>query len=313
MKGTQSKITIVIPVRNREGLVGRTLDSIGRQTLRPLDVVLIDNCSTDNTLTVLQEWAQSVEGPDFRVSVVEECRPGAAQARNRGLECVETEWTMFFDSDDQMGASHVERVVREIEKYSEIELLGWDVGYVRLDGTEKVLPFEIGDLRAHNILHGSLSTQRYCARTELFRRAGGWNPEVRIWDDIELGERLLKLVSSSGLRKLREKSAVTVYQQADSISGLGDTERVDRCMHALQVMHAAGAREEILGLKMSVLAGDCRRAGMTEWRGILRDALGRQVCARNRILLRLAYFIKGFGIPGSARIVYPFLRKSSPK
>ena len=49
--------TIIIPVYNREALVQRTLDSVLAQTHRPLQLVLVDNCSTDGTLQVLQQFA----------------------------------------------------------------------------------------------------------------------------------------------------------------------------------------------------------------------------------------------------------------
>lgn len=50
------ELTIVIPVYNRAGIVGRTLESVQRQTLRPLRVVLVDNNSTDATPEVLRAW-----------------------------------------------------------------------------------------------------------------------------------------------------------------------------------------------------------------------------------------------------------------
>lgn len=50
----KAKLTIVIPVKNRAGIVDATLDSVHKQRLRPLDVVLVDNASTDDTLSVLQ-------------------------------------------------------------------------------------------------------------------------------------------------------------------------------------------------------------------------------------------------------------------
>ena len=64
----KAKLTIVIPVKDRAGIVDATLDSVHKQRLRPLDVVLVDNGSTDGTLAVLQAWKEHCEGPGFRVT-----------------------------------------------------------------------------------------------------------------------------------------------------------------------------------------------------------------------------------------------------
>ena len=101
-------ITIVMPVRDRASVVGRTLESIERQTFRPLSVVIVDNGSTDITPEIVEKWRRRVDGDDFKVTVVTEPRPGASAARNRGLREVESEYVMFFDSDDEMLPRHVE-------------------------------------------------------------------------------------------------------------------------------------------------------------------------------------------------------------
>ena len=53
---TDNGLTVVIPVRNRENLVIRCLDSVKRQTLRPLNVIVVDNGSTDGTWKAVEGW-----------------------------------------------------------------------------------------------------------------------------------------------------------------------------------------------------------------------------------------------------------------
>ena len=95
-------ITIIVPVYNRAHLVGATLDSIAAQTLRPIHLVLVDNNSQDNTLKVLLDFKKRHQSDDFKVTVLQETRRGAAAARNCGLQEATTEWVVFFDSDDIM-------------------------------------------------------------------------------------------------------------------------------------------------------------------------------------------------------------------
>ena len=126
MENMKSLITVVIPVRDRAGVVGRTLDSVAAQTLRPFSVVLVDNGSTDGTRAVLDRWQRemSAVGPD--VTVISEPRPGACAARNAGLAVVRTPWVMFFDSDDVMLPGHLARAVAVALRNPAASVIGWD-------------------------------------------------------------------------------------------------------------------------------------------------------------------------------------------
>ena len=115
-------ITIIVPVYNRAHLVGATLDSIAAQTLRPIHLVLVDNNSQDNTLKVLLDFKKRHQSDDFKVTVLQETRRGAAAARNCGLQEATTEWVMFFDSDDIMAPDLLESYARAVEKHADAEM-----------------------------------------------------------------------------------------------------------------------------------------------------------------------------------------------
>ena len=185
------EITVVIPVYNRAGIVGRTLDSLAAQTWRPLRVVLVDNNSADGTLDVLHRWQDEVESPGFEVEVISESRPGACAARNAGLARVETPWTMFFDSDDVMLPRHIEQAMLAARRCPRAGVVGWQRLIRRLDGTPMMRGFAVRDAVFNNLMHSTFSTVNYMARTELFRRAGGWDESVSMGDDVHLGHRIL--------------------------------------------------------------------------------------------------------------------------
>lgn len=187
----QPRVDIVIPVYNRAGVVTATLDSVAAQTARPLRLILVDNNSTDDTVEVLQRWKEARATEDFRVDIISEKKPGAAAARNAGLDRVTAPWIMFFDSDDLMRPVHVERALKVADSHPEADIVAWDFIYRTADGREHRRPFIMSDMLYNNIMHSSFSTQRFMARTELVRRVGGWLPEGRMFDDCELGVRLL--------------------------------------------------------------------------------------------------------------------------
>lgn len=169
----KAQITIVVPVRNRGGIVGRTLDSIVSQSHRPLAVVLVDNGSTDNTVEVLRAWKATHEIAGLEITLLEEPMPGACRARNRGLTAVKTPYVMFFDSDDVMSPTHVERAVKCLKENPDADIVGWDVDCVMLDGSTRRLIFTRGNHLYSHLFHAGISTQRYVCRTEFVRRVGG--------------------------------------------------------------------------------------------------------------------------------------------
>lgn len=90
-------VSVIVPVYNRAHLVAKTLDSILAQTYPLVEVVTINDGSTDNTLMVLQTYA--ADYPD-RVLVIDQPNTGQVRARNHGLLKARGEYIAFLDSDD---------------------------------------------------------------------------------------------------------------------------------------------------------------------------------------------------------------------
>lgn len=185
-------ISIVIPVYNRARIVERTLQSVLAQEYRPLQVVLVDNDSSDDTLAVLNRWASAHEAPDLEVKVVSESYHTAGAARNKGASVATGEWLVFFDSDDEMHPSLVSRYAGEVEKArGEIDIVSTGASLRYADGTSQSLPFHNADIMAVQILNSQLATQRYMVRASYFHERGEWNVHCPVWNDWELGIRLL--------------------------------------------------------------------------------------------------------------------------
>ena len=94
-------VGVVIPMYNRRDLICRCLDSVKAQTWRRLEVVVVDNNSTDDSVAVVRDWCErhqvTADTPDFRFKLLSESKPGAAAARNKGLEAITSEHILFFD------------------------------------------------------------------------------------------------------------------------------------------------------------------------------------------------------------------------
>lgn len=231
------EVSIIIPVYNRANVVQATLDSVLAQTYRPLQVVLVDNCSTDDTLQVLETFRK--EHPSLNIVITQEERHTAGAARNRGFEEATGEWVLFFDSDDQMGPGLVASYVRKIERANKrgkaLDLISARSTLVFPDGSKRQAPFHKRDLFAQHILHGQLATQRYAVRREFFTSTDGWNINLPGWNDWELGLRLL--LARPHVAYLGGKSQVVInHNGADSITGTEFHSRRGQWEHVIDIM-----------------------------------------------------------------------------
>jgi|GEM_PF-277444 len=217
---TTPLVSIVIPVYNRATVVGETLDSVVAQTYRPLQLILVDNDSSDDTQQVLTDWAAAhADDPQLQVEVTHEARHTAGAARNAGAAQAQGEWLMFFDSDDLMHPQLVERYMRCIDRHNGEIDLAMVRGTLELpDGSTQSLACRKRDILAVHLLHGQLATQRYIVRRSLFEAVDGWNIDLPGWNDWEMGVRLL--LAGARVARVGRKSLVTVrHSGTDSITG----------------------------------------------------------------------------------------------
>ena len=298
-----ARLSIIIPVYNRESIVLRTLESVERQTLRPLKLILVDNGSKDGTLAVLEQWRQEHAAPGFEVEVYTEHVPGACAARNKGLAVADTEFVMFFDSDDEMTPGHARDMLEGLERPSRPDIVGRDVSICFPKGV-KIKRFYTSNVLWHNLMQGSMATPMYAARTELFRRAGGWDNSVMAWNDIELGTRLLVL--SPRIEKTGGASGVLVHPTEQSITGTRLSTHPAYRPHSLDTIESSlklPRQRRFVRLRRAHLAGIYGAEGAAaEAEKLLGVALAGEPSAFYRLLFRLTAALTRRRIPGALRL-----------
>jgi len=114
------KISYIISTRNRSKSLIRCLASVGKLSYPDWEIIIVDNGSTDNTITIIREFQSNSSVP---VKLVEEPRPGVSYGRNAGIRASEGEIIAFSDDDCYPASDFLENIFSVFEKEN-------DVGYV---------------------------------------------------------------------------------------------------------------------------------------------------------------------------------------
>lgn len=90
------KVSVIIPVYNAERHINQCLDSLLNQSLKEIEVICVDDGSTDSSVQIIKEYTEK----DGRVKLVQQKNSYAGVARNNGMQIAAGEYMMFLDSDD---------------------------------------------------------------------------------------------------------------------------------------------------------------------------------------------------------------------
>lgn len=101
-----AKISVIIPVYNVAPYLAKCLDSVLAQTMSDIEVICVNDGSTDNSGKILQDYAAK----DRRVKIINQNNQGISAARNAGLKVVQSDYVMFVDSDDYIAADMTEKL-----------------------------------------------------------------------------------------------------------------------------------------------------------------------------------------------------------
>lgn len=101
------KISVIVPVYNVENYLGRCVDSLLKQTYRDLEIILVDDGSTDRSGGICDEYAQK----DGRIRVLHKENGGLSDARNAGMQLAKGGFLAFVDSDDLVAPGMYERML----------------------------------------------------------------------------------------------------------------------------------------------------------------------------------------------------------
>ncbi len=191
--GPTALVSVIVPTFNYAQYVGDCIRSVMQQTFTDVEIIVVDDGSTDDTEAVIA----ALNAPRLRY-VRHEKNRGQAAARNTGMEIARGEYVSFLDADDSMRRDNLSKKVEILERYPNVALVHSAVESVDEHGNpvlRRTSTRKNGDVRVErlfpNILYGnSIVHSSVLARRKAIDEVGGWDPELRYADDWDLWLRL---------------------------------------------------------------------------------------------------------------------------
>jgi glycosyltransferase involved in cell wall biosynthesis len=176
------KVSIIIPTFNAADTIHIALESLMNQTMRNLEILVVDDCSTDNTAEVVENYAAR----DRRIKlIVKEKNEGAYMARNKGLQYVTGDFITVHDSDDWSHSEKIEKQLLALLK--DTKKVGSISYWVRV--SDDLTPLNPNPLLNPKFL--IMNSSSLLIRKEVFEKLGGWD-SVRVAGDTEFIYRIMK-------------------------------------------------------------------------------------------------------------------------
>lgn len=133
---SSAEVAVIIPAHNRSDLLAITLKNVVAQTHRDLDIIVIDDASSDDTPAIISEWLNQ----DSRIRTQRFGEPGGAcRARNAGLGMTEAPYICLLDSDDLMHPDKVAMQLDELRKEADLDAIVCQMAHFEHDPNEAEL------------------------------------------------------------------------------------------------------------------------------------------------------------------------------
>lgn len=186
------KVSIVIPVYNAEKYLCKCLDSIFVQTLKEIEVVCINDSSTDNSLDILCEYREK----HHNMVVITQKNAGSGRARNVGINVAEGKYLMFVDPDDFLASDDAVETLYKAAEENHVAVCGGSMVHFIVSKNVIQRRFETEKegmtcFRNYPFPHAH---QRYIIQKELLVKNGIYYPDYRRGQDITFTAKMLNAV-----------------------------------------------------------------------------------------------------------------------
>lgn len=307
-------VSTIIPVFNRPRLLEEAVGSVLAQTYRPIEIILVDDGSTDETPAVIEEIRRDLP-KQVRVVTMDNAGPGCA--REAGRQIARGEYIQYLDSDDLLLARKFELQVQGLSRHPECKVAYGMTRYRHMDGSVEPSPWKRTGERIANMFPSFLESRWWDTPNPLYRRsicdvAGPWS-NFTVEEDWEYDCR----VAAVGAPLFYVPHYVCEVRDHDDHRLCRDRENADvRARNRLEAhkriyghARSAGIDEwfpemQHFARECFLLARQCGAAGMpleaAEFFDLSRVASGKcRRVSRDMSLYRIGVAVLGWGLMGS--------------
>ena len=221
------KVSIVIPVYNREKYLGIAVDSVLRQTYQDWELIISDDGSIDGTLDIAQQFALE----DDRIRVLTAEHKGAVHALIAGFGAARGEFIGQLDSDDLLEPPTLELTVKALD--DDIECGMVYTNYVDIDangqkqrpGHRCCIPYS-----GERLLTDFMTFHFRLIRRSIYEKIGGFNPQFNNIEDYDLCLRLSEVTT---IKKINDYLYQYRFHPDSTKATMNNSERIELCVEAV--------------------------------------------------------------------------------
>lgn len=208
------KVSVLMPAFNAEKYIAGAIESVLGQTYNNIELLIIDDGSTDNTLNIIQDFAKS----DDRIKMISHPNMGMGNSLNKAMTNTQNEWIIRMDADDVMIENRLERQIKFVEENPEIAVASCLVYYIDEGG--QIIGRSSSDLKTKQNFEKYLRSNELIGlhhpgvimRRSIVQEVGGYRSQYWPADDLDLWNRIaekgyLILVQQEHLLKYRIHSS----------------------------------------------------------------------------------------------------------
>jgi hypothetical protein len=186
-------VSVIVPTYNRADLIAETLDSVRAQTYRPIEVLIVDDGSTDGTAAAVEQWTRHAAGSEgLQLRYLSGPNRGAGAARNVGLAASCGEYIQFLDSDDLL---HPDKLTLQVGELAADRRLAFAYSETAIFHQSPCweAPADYG-AAPHDLVADFVARPVWKTESGLYRRPacianGPWDERLSVWDDWEYNVR----------------------------------------------------------------------------------------------------------------------------
>lgn len=220
MENITPKVSVITPAYNTEKYVSEAIESILNQTLGNFEYIIIDDCSTDDTWKIIQEYAKK----DARIIALKnEKNLGIAGNRNRGLREAKGKYIVWQDADDISIPQRIEHQYNFMEKNPQVGILGGYLQFFNENGNLSIRKYRPDDasLRKTIFRYSPVAQPSAIVRKKCFDEFGMYDLEMPPAEDLDMSFRIGSKYKFANLREVlvryRESSGSATFTKLKKI------------------------------------------------------------------------------------------------